>query len=42
MNVAAKLVFAAIVTLGLTSLSLWVCQLISATNESPWSFLLNS
>ncbi len=42
MNVATKLVFAALVTLGLTSLSLWVCQLIIATSESPWSFFLNS
>src|SRR5215475_12258472 len=42
MNVAAKLVFAALVTLGFTSLSLWICQLISATSESPWLFFLNS
>lgn len=42
MNVAAKLVFAALVTLGLTSLSLWICQFVSATSESPWSLFLNS
>ena len=42
MNIAAKLVFAALVTLGLTSLSLWLCQVITGASESPWSFLLNS
>jgi hypothetical protein len=39
---SVKILFAAAVALGLTSLSLWGYQLVSGISDSPWPFLLHS